>query len=188
MPTEPLAAAPSDPAPHPLAGTTPDDPASQRLARTAADEPAGDPTLTAWAADCAERACVEVVDLLPDDAAATAIAAARGWAAGEATADVARDAAYRAQLAARDAFDAGHTRVAAAIRAAVAAAASVDDPALAREAAARTLESIATGSAACELEPNLGAERRRQWKGLPEHRRADVLGAEPPEPPAACTV
>ena len=149
----------------------------------------GDTALTAWAADCAERACAGVADLLPDDAPLAAIRAARVWATGEGSAEAARDAGYRAQLAARAALDSGHLRVAAAIRAAVAAAASVDDPALARDAAARALEAVAAGSAACELEPNLGAERRWQWERLPEHRRAEVLGDEPPEPPsAACAL
>jgi hypothetical protein len=184
-PAEPSPALPS-PAEPPLAGSSPADPAPAEPATDSASaEPGGDPTLTAWAADCAERACTDVSDLLPDDAPLLAIAAARAWSTGAGTADAAREAAYHAQFAARTASDGGHAKVASAIRAAVAAAGSVDDPALAREAATRALEAIAAGSAACELEPNLGAERRRQWKGLPEHRRAAVLGAEPPEPPAA---
>jgi hypothetical protein len=181
-PAEPSPALPS-PAEPPLAGSSPADPAPAEPATDSASaEPGGDPTLTAWAA---ERACTDVSDLLPDDAPLLAIAAARAWSTGAGTADAAREAAYHAQFAARTASDGGHAKVASAIRAAVAAAGSVDDPALAREAATRALEAIAAGSAACELEPNLGAERRRQWKGLPEHRRAAVLGAEPPEPPAA---
>jgi len=152
-------------------------------------EPAGDAALTVWAADCAERACAGVAELLPDDAALAAIEAARAWATGEGSVEAARDAAYGALLAARAALDSGHLKVSAAIRAAVAAAASVDDPALAGDAAARALEALAAGSAACELEPNLGAERRWQWERLPEHRRAEVLGDEPPEPPsAACAL
>ena len=86
---------------------------------------------------------------------------------------------------ARTAADAGHHALASAIRAASAAAASIDSGRLAASAAAYAVEAIELSSAACELESRVAAERRWQWEQLDEELRAQVLGEEPPAPPAA---
>ncbi len=100
-----------------------------------------------------------------------------------------RDAAFEAQLAAREAADAGDHALASAIRAAGAAAASIDDGRLAAVAAAYAVEAIELSSAACELASRVAAELRWQWVELDEHLRSEILGDEPPAPlPAACAI
>ena len=59
-------------------------------------------SLALWAADCAERV-LPLFDLPGDSRPADAIAAARAWAAGEITMMDAREHAYAAHAAARDA-------------------------------------------------------------------------------------
>ncbi|MFZ0530437.1 MAG: putative immunity protein, partial [Propionicimonas sp.] len=85
--------------------------------------------------------------------------------------------------------DAGYRAAAAVVRAAGNAAASVDDPQLARTAADYAIEALALNSAPCELQFNAAAERRWQWTALPTDRRAEVFEVEPPKPePAACAI
>lgn len=151
-------------------------------------EPTPDRVLTAWAADCAEHVLAQFPDFA-DDAAQTAIAAAKAWAVGGEDLDACRDAAYDAHLSARELAEAGYHAVANAVRAASNAAASADDSALAEAGADYALEAISGNSAPCEFQHNLEAERRWQWEQLPAPIRARVFEAEPPEPgAAACAI
>jgi hypothetical protein len=62
--------------------------------------------LAAWAADCAEHVLLLFVAKCPDDdRPARAIETARAWSRGEATVTEAREAAFAAHAAARDATD-----------------------------------------------------------------------------------
>jgi len=141
--------------------------------------------LTEWAAGCAERALATLTGQFPDDLGGEAVAAARAWAGGTGTADACREAAFDAQATARDAHDAGYRALAVALRAAANAAASVDDPVLAIDAAALAIESITLNSATCEQESRAAGELRQQWEELPDDLRPSVFPAEPPLPPAA---
>nr|WP_300150772.1 hypothetical protein [Propionicimonas sp.] len=142
------------------------------------------PELAVWAADCAERALSHVS--ADDPRAVAALLATRAWADGSGSAGASQDAAFEAQSAARDAQESGHAASATACRAAAHAAASVGDPALAREAARLTAEVFSLHSAPCERQPAVEAERRRQWLALPAALRPSVFGdEEPPEPGAA---
>ncbi len=145
----------------------------------------GEQALTRWAAACAEKTLGGFAGAAQDDPAAAAIAAARAWATGSGTPEASRDAAFEAQLFARATADAGHHALASAIRAAGTAAASVDDGRLAATAAAYAIEAVELSSAACERESRVAAEHRWQWAQLDEPLRAEILGEEPPEPPAA---
>lgn len=148
-----------------------------------------DRVLTAWAADAVTRALADFGEAGEDDRVLTAIAAARAWAGGADDVDACRDAAFEAQLAARDAHDDGYRALAIAYRAAANAAASVDDSRLATDAAGLAVEAIAANSAPCEQDFNAGSEQRRQWEALPEGLRPSVFTAEPPDPaPAACAI
>lgn len=147
-------------------------------------EPIGNPVLTRWAADAAEHALAQFVDFA-DAAATQAIAAARGWAQGDASLDDCRDAAFAAHLSARELSEAGYNAVATCVRAASNAAASADDPALAETAADYALEAVTLNSAPCEQLFNAGTERRWQWSQLAEPQRSEVFTEEPPEPAAA---
>lgn len=151
----------------------------------------GDPTLTLWAAACAEHALADFVAPPPLAAAVAgnAIAAARAWANGAGDLDACRASAFDAQREAGDAQDAGYGALAAAIRAASSAAASGDDERLALVAARYAREAVDLNSAGCERATRIGSERRWQWNRLDSDRRASVLGEEPPEPAAsACAV
>ncbi len=150
---------------------------------------AGDRVLTTWAADSVARALADFGEAGEDERAQAALAAARSWAHGEGDVDACRDAAFEAQLAARDTHDDGYRALAIAFRAAASLAASVDDSRLATDAAGLAVEAIAANSAPCEQDFNTGSERRRQWQALPEALRPSVLGSEPPDPaPAACAI
>jgi len=149
----------------------------------------GEPSLTRWAAACARHAIDGFARFEEDDPAGLAIAAAEAWALGDGRPQANPDAAFEAQLAARDAADAGDHALASAIRAAGAAAASIEDGRLAAVAAAYAVEAIELSSAACELASRVAAERRWQWVELDEPLRSEILGVEPPAPlPAACAI
>ena len=149
----------------------------------------GGPALTRWAAACARHAIDGFARFEQGDPAGLAIAAAEAWASGHGATPACRDAAFEAQLAAREAADAGDHALASAIRAAGAAAASVEDGRLAAVAAAYAVEAIELSSAACEIASRVAAERRWQWGELDEHLRSEILGDEPPAPPpAACAI
>lgn len=149
----------------------------------------GEPALTRWAAACAKHAIGQFARFEQGDPAGLAIAAAEAWAMGGGAPEASRDAAFEAQLAARGTADAGDHAFASAIRAAGAAAASIDDGRLAASAAAYAVEAIELSSAACELASRVAAERHWQWVELDEHRRSEILGDEPPTPlPAACAI
>ncbi len=144
--------------------------------------------LTAFAADCADRALQFTTTMVIDDRATTAVRTARAWAAGTAGDDDCVDAAIEAQRAAGDAADTGHRSLAAAIRAAVAAAASALDPDQVKVAAELAVEAVSGTSAGCERDANVAAERRTQWEELGELAPL-LFDAEPPEPPpAACAI
>ena len=153
------------------------------------DEVNGDRLLTGWAADSAYRALAGFGDQGADARVLAALAAACAWADGSGDVDACREAAFEAQLAARDAQDDGYRALATAYRAAASAAASVDDSRLATDAAALAAEAITSNSAPCEQDFNAGTERRRQWEALPETLRPSVFAVEPPDPaPAACAI
>ena len=148
-----------------------------------------DRVLTGWAADSASRTLAGFGEAGDDQRVLAAIAAARAWADGAGDLDACRDAAFDAQLAAREAQDDGYRALATAYRAAANAAASVDDHRLATDAAGLAIEAVAANSAPCEQDFAAGSERRRQWEALPEALRATVFDTEPPDPaPAACAI
>ena len=152
------------------------------------DEPAmGDAVLSAWAAACVEHALPQFGELIPADAA-SAIEAVRAWSEGIGSVEASRDAAFAAHLAARDLLDAGYQAAALAVRAASNAAASLDDPALTKQAADQVLEALTLNSAPCEVQFNAEVERRWQWAQLPLSHRDQIFPAEPPEPAAASCV
>ncbi len=149
----------------------------------------GEPALTRWAAACARHAIDGFTRFEQGDPAGLAISAAEAWAMGRGAPAACRDAAFEAQLAAREAAHGGDHALASAIRAAGAAAASIDDGRLAAVAAAYAVEAIELSSAACELASRVAAELRWQWIELDEHLRSEILGDEPPPPlPAACAI
>lgn len=151
--------------------------------------PAGDRILTGWAAASASRALAGFGGAGEEERVLTAIAAARAWADGGGDVEACREAAFEAQLAARDAHDDGYRALASAFRSAASAAASVDDSRLATDAAELAVEAITANSAPCEQDFASGFERRNQWESLPEPLRAVVFGVEPPDPaPAACAI
>lgn len=150
--------------------------------------------LAAWAADCAEHALAQFPDFA-DAAANAAITATRAWAIelvsspDDTRLEACRDAALAAQLSARELDEAGYHAVAAGVRAASNAAASVDDPELVIVAADYAIEALAGNSAACELVTLTASERRWQWVRLPERHRAAVFDSEPPDPgPPTCAL
>jgi hypothetical protein len=149
----------------------------------------GDSALTRWAAACAEHAIGQFARFEQDDPAGLAIAAAEAWAMGSGEPEASRDAAFEAQLAARETADGGDHALASAIRSAGAAAASIDDSRLAAVAATYAVEAIELSSAACELASRVAAELRWQWIELDEDLRSEILGDEPPAPlPSACAI
>ncbi len=150
-------------------------------------EPTGDPVLTGWAADCADHVLAQFVDFA-DQPAQAAIAAARAWASGNGALDDCRQAAFAAQLSARDLAETGYQALTSCVRAASSAAASADDSALAETAADYAVEALLANSAPCEQSTAGMAERRWQWLRLAEEYRDQVFDSEPPEPgPASCT-
>ena len=148
-----------------------------------------DPALTRWAADGARRALTVIGAREVDARALTAIDATHAWSDGSADSDACREAAFEAQLAARDAQDTGHRALATAYRAGASAAASVGDARLATDAAALAVEAVELISAACERDFLVGSERRSQWETLPQTLRPAIFAAEPPAPArAACAI
>jgi hypothetical protein len=113
--------------------------------------------LAAWAADCAEHVLPLFVASCPDDnRPATAIAVARAWSLGEVSVTQAREAAYAAHAAARDASDAVASEVARAAGHAVATAHMADHELGAAFYAIRAVrktvpasESVAAGQREC---------------------------------------
>lgn len=150
--------------------------------------PSGDPVLTRWAADCAEHLLAQFPDFA-DHSAEAAIASARAWADGTASADDCREAAFTAHMSARELSEAGYRAAASCVRTAANAAASCDDPTLAETAADYAIEAMSLNSAPCELSSAVQAERRWQWARLPDPQRSALFDAEPPEPSApSCAI
>jgi hypothetical protein len=128
--------------------------------------------LAAWAADCAEHVLHLFSEKRPGDGRpARAIGQARAWARGEITMTQARDAAYAAHEAAREAS--GSARLAARAAGHAVATAHMADHELG--AAAYAIKAVLDSSA--EKEGKSAAEREREWQRsiLPEGIRELVI-------------
>ena len=129
--------------------------------------------LAAWAADCAEHVLPLFAARYPDDdRPARAIQTARAWSRGEATVPDAREAAYAAHAAARDATDPAAREVARASGHAVATAHMADHELGAPFYAIRAVRLASSASEALEA-----GERECRWQRdrLPEAIRELVL-------------
>jgi hypothetical protein len=132
--------------------------------------------LASWAADCAEHVLPLFTDKYPDDdRPRRAIETARSWSRGEATVGEAREAAFAAHAAAREASDAAAREVARAAGHAVATAHMADHELggaayaiRAMRAASPPSEAIAAGEREC----------RWQREQLPDTIRDLVLSDE----------
>ncbi len=128
-------------------------------------------SLALWAADCAEHVLPYFEEKYPgDDRPRKAIEAARAWTRGEIRVGEAREAAYTAHAAARDA-DEGAARAAA--RAAGQAAGTAHMAGHARHAAAYAVKSAAYAAAVIDAASGAAARGERDWqlRRLPEHLR-----------------
>lgn len=129
--------------------------------------------LAQWAADCAEHVLPLFVARHPDDDRPDrAIAAARAWAAGNASAGQARQAAIAAHAAARGATDES-ARAAARAAGHAAATAHMGDHALG--AAAYSVKAAALAAPAIDAAEAEERESRWQRDRLPENIRELVL-------------
>ena len=130
-------------------------------------------SLVLWAADCAEHVllCFEENDS-KDNRPRQAIEAGRAWAQGELSMSQARDAAFAAHAAAREA---GHTAARDAARAAGHAAATAHVAGHARHAAAYAVKAASASAIPAEAGTASATERDWQWRRLPEHLRPIVF-------------
>ena len=130
-------------------------------------------SLVLWAADCAEHVLPYFEEKYPEDnRPRKALEAGRAWAYGELAMSKARDAAFAAHAAARDADHAAARAAAgAAARAAGHAAATAHVADHARHAAAYAV--IAATDAANPIDTGDAAATEREWQywRLPEHLR-----------------
>jgi hypothetical protein len=132
--------------------------------------------LASWAADCAEHVLpLFTAKYSEDDRPARAIETARAWSRGEATVGDAREAAFAAHAAARDATDAAAREVARASGHAVATAHMADHE---LGAAAFAIKAVRLASPAPEA--IAAGERECLWQReqLPEAIRELVLSDE----------
>jgi hypothetical protein len=126
-------------------------------------------SLVLWAADCAEHVLPYFEEnYSEDDRPRKALEAGRAWARGELSMSKARDAAFAAHAAARDA---DHAAARAAARAAGHAAATAHVADHARHTAAYAVN--AATAAAIPTDGGAASARERDWqfRRLPEHLR-----------------
>lgn len=132
--------------------------------------------LANWAADCAEHVLYLFNSKYPqDDRLSHAIEIARAWSRGDATVQEAREAAYAAHTAAREAFDPAARAAARAASHAVATAHMADHELGAAAYAIRAVRLASTTSDAM-----MAGEEECRWqrKQLPEAIRELVLSDE----------
>lgn len=132
-------------------------------------------SLALWAADCAEHVLPYFEEKYSeDDRPRKALEAGRAWARGELAMSKAREAAFAAHAAARDANDAAARATA---RAAGHAAATAHVADHARHAAAYAVKAATVAAIPAHADDATAAERDWQYRHLPEHLR---LAAFPP--------
>ena len=126
-------------------------------------------SLVLWAADCAEHVLPYFEENHPeDDRPRKALEAGRAWARGELSMSKARDAAFAAHAAARDA---DHAAARAAARAAGHAAATAHVAGHARHAAAYAVTAATAAAIPTDAGTASATERDWQCRRLPEHLR-----------------
>lgn len=124
--------------------------------------------LAEWAADCAEHVLHLFASRYPDDdRPRLAVAVARAWARGNATVGEAREAAYAAHAAAREASDPVAREVARAAGHAVATAHMAD-----HELGAAAYAIRAVRLASKEADPDKAGRRECDWQ---RHRLPDPI-------------
>ena len=129
--------------------------------------------LAVWAADCAEHVLPLFAAKCPDDdRPALAIVTARAWSRGEATVTDAREAAFAAHAAARDATDSVAREVARACGHAVATAHMADHE---LGAAFYAIRAVRLASPASEAQAAGECECRWQRERLPDAIRELML-------------
>ncbi len=139
-------------------------------------EPATHRLLASWAADCAEHVLPLFTAKCPDDdRPARAIASARAWSRGETTVGEAREAAFAAHAAAREATDAAACEAARAAGHAVATSHMADHE---LGAAAYAIKAVRLASSPFEAVEASERECRWQRERLPEAIRELVLSDE----------
>jgi hypothetical protein len=127
-------------------------------------------SLVRWAADCADRVLpIFEIQYPDDDRARRAIEAGRAWVYGEIAVGEAREAAFAAHAAARDADD---PAACAAARAAGHAAATVHVADHARHAAAYAVKAVAYAAVPTDADAAATKEREWQIRHLPERFRS----------------
>lgn len=132
--------------------------------------------LASWAADCAEHVLPLFEEKYPEDERPRrAIETARAWSRGEVTVGEARQAAYAAHAAAREASDAAAREVARAAGHAVATAHMADHE---LGAAAYAIKAVRLASPGPDAMAAGEGECRRQRERLPEAIRELVLSDE----------
>jgi immunity protein 5 of polymorphic toxin system len=135
--------------------------------------------LAIWAADCAEHVLPLFTDRHPDDdRPRLAIDATRAWSRGEITVGAAREAAFRAHAAARDASDA------AARAAARAAGQAVSTPHMADHSLGAAAYAVRAAKLAADADGAQAAgDREREWQSahVPEAVRELVMTTQAPD-------
>jgi predicted NBD/HSP70 family sugar kinase len=132
--------------------------------------------LASWAADCADHVLPLFTAKYPEDnRPRLAIEMARLWSLGEATVEEAREAAYAAHAAAKNASDAAAKAVARAAGHAVATAHMADHE---LGSAAYAIKAVRLASP--RVDEKVAGEHERQWQReqLPEAIRELVLSDE----------
>ena len=137
--------------------------------------------LASWSAECAEHVLPLFADTYPDDdRPRRAIETARAWSRGEVTVGEAREAAYAAHAAAREATDPAAREVARAAGHAVATAHMADHELggaffaiKAVRAAAPPSEAVAAGERECRWQRDRLPEAIRELVLSDEERRKD---------------
>jgi hypothetical protein len=126
-------------------------------------------SLALWAADCVEHVLRYFEEKYSeDDRPRKALEAGRAWARGELTTSKAREAAFAAHAAARDA---NHAAARATARAAGHAAATAHVADHARHAAAYAVKATTATAIPADADDATAAERDWQYRRLPEHLR-----------------
>jgi len=132
--------------------------------------------LASWAADCAEHVLpLFALEYPEDERPRRAIETARAWSRGQATVGEAREAAFAAHAAARNAFDAAARGVARAAGHAAATAHMADHE---LSAAAYAIRAVRLASPAADAVAAGERECRWQREHLPEAIRELVLSDE----------
>jgi len=130
-------------------------------------------SLALWAAECAEHVLPYFEEVYSeDDRPRKAIEAVRAWARGDLAMSKAREAAFAAHAAARDA---DHVEARAAARAAGHAAATAHVADHARHAAAYAVTAATAAANLTDAGDAAATERDWQYRRLPEHLRPVVF-------------